>query len=69
MNKERILILVGASLWIAGLALSIVGLNVAPPAGRWMAVIGNIVFVLGLLLEGVIWFRRRRQDNEEERRE
>ena len=69
MKKDRIIVLIGASLWIAGLALSIVGLNVQPPAGRWMAVIGNILFLIGLLLEGVIWFRRRRRDNEEERRE
>lgn len=68
MTEKRGLAAAGAALWVVGLVLTIVGLNVPDNPGKWMTVAGNILFLLGLLLEGVIWFRRKRKE-EEERRE
>lgn len=54
--------LIGASLWILGLALFLVGLNVKTDAGSWLSVIGNICFFLGLGIEGVYWVKSRKQE-------
>ena len=45
MNKK--LILPGCILWIAGLAASIIGMNIDSKAGQLTAVIGNILFFIG----------------------
>ena len=60
MSKKRILF--GAACWLLGLAAFIVGLNVSGNAGRWLTVVGQILFLLGLLLEGVFWFRKKREE-------
>ena len=52
--------LLGLILWILGLVLSIVGLNVPGTAGTWMAVIGNILFLVGLGVTGYFWLREKR---------
>ena len=59
MKKENLLPLLGACLWIVGLILSIVGMNIHSGTGSWMSVIGNILFLVGLGIEGVVWFRKR----------
>ena len=46
MNKR--LILPGGILWIAGLVLSIVGMNIHTDTGSLVSVIGNILFLVGL---------------------
>ena len=56
---DRKLSLVGAVLWILGVAATIVGLNIKGDAGTWLMVGGNIAFLLGLALQGVLWARRR----------
>ena len=53
--------LTGAVCWILGLALTIIGLNVKTDTGTWMTVIGQILFLAGLMIEGVIWFRRKKE--------
>ena len=53
--------LAGAVCWIVGLALAIIGLNVPEDAGKWMMVTGEILFLIGLMIEGVIWFRNRKE--------
>lgn len=59
MKKENLLPLLGACFWIVGLILSIVGMNIHSGTGSWMSVIGNILFLVGLGIEGVVWFRKR----------
>ena len=54
----------GAGLWILGLILFLIGLNIHTPTGQWMAIIGNIAFLAGLGLEGVVWFRKRKEKEE-----
>lgn len=58
--SEKLLPVLGASLWILGLVLSIVGLNIHSATGTWISVIGNIAFLVGLGLEGIHWVRRRK---------
>ena len=66
MNKR--LMLPGCILWLAGLVMSIVGMNIPDNAGKLVAVIGNILFLVGLGLVGAAWLiarRRSGQDREE----
>ncbi len=65
-GKKRLAAL-GAGLWILGLILSIVGLNISGAAGQWMTVTGSIAFLAGLGLEGIWWFRGRRDQEENEK--
>jgi len=64
-NKHiKLLMLPGDILWIAGLVLTIVGLNVKGSTGTWMTIAGNISFLVGLGLLGALWFIRRRRDEQ-----
>ena len=58
--KGRTIPVLGASFWILGLILFVVGLNVSAPAGSWLTVSGSILFLAGLALEGVHWLKRDR---------
>lgn len=60
MENSKLLSVFGAGLWILGLVLTIIGLNLHSSAGTWLTVIGSASFLAGLLAEGVIWFRKRR---------
>ncbi len=60
---------VGCVLWIAGLVASIVGLNLQGDAGRWVSIIGNIVFLVGLGIMGAVWFRKKRLEEENQEKE
>ena len=56
--KGRMIPVLGASFWILGLVLFIVGLNISEPAGSWFTVSGSVLFLAGLALEGVYWLKR-----------
>ena len=60
MNKR--LILPGGILWIVGLILSIVGMNVHTDTGSLVSVIGNILFLNGLGIVGAAWLMARKKD-------
>ena len=62
----KLLPVLGASLWILGLILFVVGLNIHTPAGSWMSIAGNIAFLVGLGLEAVWYLRRRKAARDEE---
>ena len=47
-------------LWLAGLAAFIAGLNIKSDTGKWLSVGGQIVFLVGLGLEGVLYYRRQK---------
>ena len=64
--RGKLLPLFGAGLWILGLILFLLGLNLSAPAGQWMTVIGQICFLLGLGLEAVYYLRRRKTRQQEE---
>ncbi len=68
MNKR--LILPGGILWIAGLFLSIIGMNIHTDTGSLLSVIGNILFLIGLGIVGAAWLAARRNGpGKEEKRE
>ena len=57
----------GSVLWIIGLGMTLVGLNIADETMRkWISVIGNIVFLIGLFLVGIVWFQSRRNGEQEQ---
>ena len=62
MNKR--LILPGGILWIAGLVMSIVGMNIRTDTGSVIAVVGNILFLIGLGIVGAAWFIVRKKEDE-----
>ncbi|MCR4875561.1 MAG: hypothetical protein K5922_00145 [Clostridiales bacterium] len=66
--KEKLLPALGAGLWILGLVLSIVGLNIHTPTGSWISVVGNVTFLVGLGLEG-IWYYQRWKNKKEEKQD
>ena len=65
MKENRWIPTLGAVLWILGLAMFIVGLNIHSGVGSWFSIIGNILFLFGLGLEGVWWFKKRNQQEAE----
>ena len=67
MNKR--LVLTGGILWIAGLVMSIVGMNIHTDTGSLVAVIGNILFLVGLGIVGAAWLMERKKGEKEEKRE
>ena len=60
MNRK--LFLAGGILWIAGLVLSIVGLNLEGGVRSALSVAGNIVFLVGLGITGAVWLRARNRE-------
>ena len=65
---EKTLKILASLFWIIGLVVSIVGLNIKTDTGRWMSVAGNITFLVGLALKGVVWalMSRNKKSPEEE---
>ena len=59
MNKR--LMLPGCVLWLLGLVMSIVGMNIPDNAGKLVSVIGNFLFLIGLGIVGAAWLIARRQ--------
>ena len=60
------LTLAACILWLAGLAAFIIGLNVPGDTGKWLATIGQIVFLVGLGIEGVLYLRSRKTEVKED---
>lgn len=63
---KRKAMLVAAVSWILGLILAILGLNLAGDTGTWIRVIGEILFLIGLGMEGVLWFQRQKQQEKKD---
>ena len=59
----------GCLLWIIGLAVFIIGLNLTGSAREWMTVIGSIAFLAGLGIVGAFWLKNRnnQQDSEDKK--
>lgn len=47
----------GCGLWIAGLAVFIIGLNLDGSIKDWMTVGGSIIFLAGLAITGAAWMK------------
>ncbi len=58
---DKRLVLPGSILWIAGLILSIVGMNIQSNTGKLLAVIGNVILFIGLGIVGAAWLIRQKK--------
>ena len=65
---EKTLRVLASLFWILGLAATIIGLNIKTDTGKWVSTIGNITFLVGLALQGVVWalMSRNKKSPEEE---
>lgn len=64
---EKTLKVLASLFWILGLAATIIGLNIKTDTGKWISTIGNITFLVGLALQGVVWaLMARNKKNPEE---
>ena len=61
---DKRLVLPGSILWIAGLILSIAGMNIQSDTGKLLAVIGNIILFIGLGIVGAAWLIRQKKQEE-----
>ena len=52
---NRKLTVAACVLWLAGIIAFIVGINLQDSAGKWLTVAGEIMFFLGLALQGVLF--------------
>ena len=55
----------GCAGWIAGLAMTLIGMNLSGPVGKWISVSGNILFFIGLALVGAAWAVRQKKAGQE----
>lgn len=62
MNRKMTVI--ACVLWLAGIAAFIIGLNIQSDTGKWLSAIGQIVFLVGLALEGILYFRRKNAEEQ-----
>lgn len=65
---EKALKVTASLFWILGLTATIIGLNIKTDTGKWVSTIGNITFLVGLALQGVVWalMSRNKKSPEEE---
>ncbi len=54
----------GCSLWIIGLIVFIVGMNLTGNTREWMMTGGSIVFLVGLGLSGVVWAKKKSESDQ-----
>ena len=64
MNRK--LTVTGSLLWIVGLAAAVIGLNLSGATGTALSLGGNIAFLAGLAILGVVWFRKRRDQEKQQ---
>jgi len=67
MNRR--LFVPGALLWLAGLITCVVGMNIGSDTGKLVAVIGCVVFFIGLGIVGAAWLMMRKNEEEKKREE
>ena len=56
----------GCVLWIVGLAVFIIGLNLEGNVKDWMTIAGSIIFLAGLGITGAVWMKNRNGSMETE---
>ena len=61
---EKKLTVIGCAMWIIGLVVAIIGLNLAGDAKTWVSVIGNVVFLIGLGITGYVFLKKRKTGKE-----
>lgn len=54
----------GCILWIAGLIVFIVGMNLNSNVREPMMTLGSIVFLVGLAINGVVWVKKKSESDQ-----
>ena len=49
----------GCSLWIIGLIVFIVGINLTGNTRETMMTLGSIIFLMGLVLSAIVWMKKK----------
>lgn len=56
----------GCGLWIIGLAVFIIGLNLSGNTKEWLTVAGSILFLAGLGITGALWMKTKKETAEQD---
>ena len=64
MHKGKNWTIAGCGLWIIGLAVFIIGLNLSGNIRGWMTTLGSIAFLAGLGITGALWMKRKKDEDE-----
>ena len=56
------LTVIGCSMWIVGLVTAIIGLNLTGNAKTWVSIVGNVIFLVGLGITGVVWVKKKKDE-------
>ena len=62
MRAQKIWTATGCGLWIIGIAVFIIGLNMSGNTGSWMTLSGSIAFLIGMGITGAVRMKRKRDD-------
>ena len=57
--RMKKLTIAGCTLWIIGLAVFIIGLNMTGNTKEWMTIGGSAAFLAGLGMTGVVWMKKK----------
>jgi hypothetical protein len=52
----------GCTMWIVGLVTAIIGLNLTGDARTWVSIVGNVVFLIGLGITGIVWMKKKKDE-------
>ena len=59
---QRKMTVIGCSMWIVGLVTAIIGLNLTGNTKTWVSIVGNVVFLVGLGITGVVWMKKKKDE-------
>lgn len=62
INHKRTLSVISLVLFIPGLIAAVTGMNIQGTLGTILQVAGNIGFLLGLVLIGLLYFAKKREE-------
>lgn len=64
MERRKKWAVTGYLLWIIGLIVFIVGINLTGDVKEWMSLAGTIAFMAGLGITGALWVIRKKEEEE-----
>ena len=65
MERKKKWAVTGYLLWIIGLIVFIVGINLTGDVKEWMSLAGTIAFMAGLGINGALWVIRKKEEENE----